>query len=114
MPGRYGGGGDGCGGGGGCKGGGGEGLSIYTKSTRVPQSSQSVPNAQSLYCEPGPPSSHERSEAYDGLPTQVLAHCEVAGFAKGGCGEGGGGEGGGGGGKGEGGGDGGGDGKTRM
>ena len=33
------------------------------------------------YSEPGPPSSQTPSEAYDGLPTQVLAHCDEMGLA---------------------------------
>ena len=48
---------------------------------RAPQSSQSVFNGQMEYSAPGPPSSQSPSEAYDGLPTHVLAHCEATGVA---------------------------------
>ena len=65
---------------------------------RGPQSAQSVPYWQSGYSAPGPPSSQKPSEAYVGIPMQLLRHT-YPGRRDGGGGAGGngGGEGGGGG-----------------
>ena len=67
-----------CGGGG--DGGGGDGGGDGD-CTRVPQSTQSVPQAQWLCSEPGPPSSQSPSAANEGWPTHVFRHCDAAGLA---------------------------------